>query len=478
MDSSPRSTRLPAPMQAPRLWTRASAPFILSALGLMTFIATESFAVTTVLPVAMAELDATAWYSFAFAAAIATSLAGMVVGGTWSDRSGPRPPLVVGGALFLLGLALCAAAPGPVVLIAGRALQGVGGGIDSVVLYVMIARTLPAAVRPAMFGLLTTAWLLPSLVGPVGAGLLAQLTSWRTVFAALLVGSGLALLGLLRTASAGAVDRTDRAPKRILGAKGVLALAASSLLLLLHLSAQLPGLLGPVAVVIVLGALLPVARRLLPPGTLRLRGAAQQLVALRAGFGLLSGVTGAYLTLYLQSQRGLSPTTAGLIIAVGALGWAAGAWFQARRPGGLAEHRRLILLAAPLVALGPLAALLVAAHLVPIAGIVPAYILLGAGMGVASSRTSTATLDLAPPALQGAYSSALQSGESMAIAGTMAVMAALLTLGRSAEGAYVLVYLVLTVVAVLLVLVAARTRSTGAPGIGDAGADAAWGGTA
>lgn len=199
LDPSPDST---TPEPAARLWTRETAPFILSALALMSLIAVEAFAVTTVLPVAMADLEATSWYSLAFAATIATGLTGMVVGGTWSDRSGPRPPLLVGGALFLAGLVLCAAAPGPALFILGRVLQGIGGGIDSVVLYVLIARLIPAAARPAMFGLLTTAWLLPSLVGPVGAGLLAQLTTWRTVFVVILVGSALALAGLLRSARA------------------------------------------------------------------------------------------------------------------------------------------------------------------------------------------------------------------------------------------------------------------------------------
>ncbi|MGP9537130.1 MFS transporter [Brachybacterium sp. AOP43-C2-M15] len=450
-----------------RLWTRATTPFILSALALMSFIAIEAFAVTTVLPVAMADLEATSWYSFAFAATIATALVGMVVGGTWSDRSGPLPPLLAGGTLFLLGLALCALAPGPSVFILGRALQGVGGGIDSVVLYVMIARTIPAPARPAMFGLLTTAWLLPSLLGPVGAGLLAQLTTWRTVFAAILAGSALALAGLLRTARTAPADDADGSAdgaSRILGRPGLLALAASGLLLVLHVMSRLPGLLAPVVVLGGLVALVPVARGLLPPGTLHLRGPAQQMVVLRAGFGVLSVVTNAYLTLYLQSQRGLTPTAAGLILAAGAGGWAFGAWLQARWPSSLSEHRRQILRAAPLVALGPLAALLLTLHLVPVGVIVPASVLLGMGMGIASSRTSTATLDLAPVREQGAYSSALQSGESMAVAAATAVMATVLALRGGDESAYVLVYLALTAVAGLLILLAFRTRGAGAAG--------------
>ena len=119
----------------------------------MTFIAFESFAVTTVLPVAVADLGDTGWYSFAYAATITTALIGMVVGGNWADRSGPRTPLVVGGSLFLLGLMLNVAAVDITTFIMGRLLQGIGGGIDSVILYVLIARHIPERSRPHMFGL-------------------------------------------------------------------------------------------------------------------------------------------------------------------------------------------------------------------------------------------------------------------------------------------------------------------------------------
>ena len=60
-------------LAAERLWSRGTRPVVAATLGLMTAIAVESFAVTTVLPVVAAELDATAWYSLAFAATITTA---------------------------------------------------------------------------------------------------------------------------------------------------------------------------------------------------------------------------------------------------------------------------------------------------------------------------------------------------------------------------------------------------------------------
>ena len=465
-DAPQLAPEIPATTPAPpRLWSARSAPFIIGAFLQMTFIAVEAFAVTTVLPGAMAELDAENWYSLAFAATISTSLVGMVVGGNWSDRSGPRPPLAVGGGLFLLGLALCVLAPGAATFIAGRLLQGIGGGIVSVVLYVLIARIIPAPARPAMFGLLTTAWLVPSMAGPVVAGALAQLLTWRAVFALILVGSGLALLVLLRVARAGGgpMDEAARATA-IVGRTGRLSLLAAGVLVLLHLGAQTGGLRALLLVGAGLAALALVARTLLPPGTLRLRGAAQRLVALRAGFGVSSAVPDVYLTLYLQSERGLSPTAAGLILAVGALGWASGSFVQTRRPSTSADHRLLIVLAAPLVAAAPVGALLLVTGLVPVPLVVLTALLKGVGMGIASARVATATLDLAPPAEQGGYSSALQSGEAMAVAASTAVMAVVLSVLGAGAGGFVGVYLLLAAVAVGTVLIAARTpRSVAVP---------------
>lgn len=149
-----------------RLWTGRTWFFIVTAMVLETCIAFEAFATTTILPVAMVDLGGERWYSLAYAATISTALVGMAIGGSWSDRSGPRPPLVVGVSVLLLGIALCVIASDPASFIVGRLLQGIGGGAVGVVLYVLIARIIDPPARPAMFGLLTTAWLLPSMLAP------------------------------------------------------------------------------------------------------------------------------------------------------------------------------------------------------------------------------------------------------------------------------------------------------------------------
>ena len=58
---------------------------------------------------------------------------GQVAGGTISDQQGRRVPVIVGGVLCSLGALVCVFAPNIGVLVAGRLLQGFGGGVAAVV---------------------------------------------------------------------------------------------------------------------------------------------------------------------------------------------------------------------------------------------------------------------------------------------------------------------------------------------------------
>ncbi|GAA2170584.1 MFS transporter [Agrococcus versicolor] len=443
---------------AVRLWTRARGAFVVSVLALMTCIAFESFAISTVLPTAMRDLAGSEWYSLAYAATITTALVGMVVGGNWADRSGTRRPLIVGGALFVFGLALCALAPSAATFIVGRLLQGIGGGIDSVVLYVLIAQRVPPGPRAKMFGLLTTAWLLPSMVGPVIAGILTQLADWRAVFGLVLVGAAAALAGLLLATRTGTPEQGG-STRTVLGRRGAFTTVAALLLLALHLGSQLPMPYVALAVATAVIALVIVViiGRVLPPGTLRLRGAPQRLVALRAMLGATVTATDVYLTLYLQSERGFAPTTAGLVIAIGAVGWALGAWLQARVGESAHMQVRLIRIAAILVLVGPTSVLFLTLGHAPVAMTVAGCVVMGVGMGMAYPRISAATLTLARSDEQGAYSSALQAGEGMASAGMLAVVAAVLAATPPGQS-FPIVYAALTITGCAAALVSVRLR--------------------
>lgn len=409
-----------------RLWAPGTRSLLVGVLGLMTCIAFESFAVTTALPVVVRDLSADRWYALAFAATLTTGLIGMTVGGGWADRRGPARPLFFGGLAFLLGIGLCVAAPGIGVFVLGRMLQGVGGGIDSVVLYVIIARGVPAELRSRVFGLLTAAWLLPSVAGPLLTGILVEVLHWRAVFALVLAGAAASLLVL-----AGSARRlpSDPAPGRVLDRRVLWSVAAMASVVGLHVAGQrqLPELVaGTVLSVVVL---VVAAARLTPGGTLRARAGIPRWVALRGLLGGTVTVTDVYLALHLQHGLGHSPTLSGLVVAVGAFGWALGAWVQGRRDEGASGRPFPLWPAAVLVLCGPVAVLGLVGGVLPLTGVALGCVLMGTGMGIAYPRISSTVLSLSAPDEQGSNSSALQVFDSLSTSALLGVAGAVLSAG-------------------------------------------------
>jgi MFS family permease len=160
-------------------------PYALATVGswsLVFLAAFESLAVTTVMPVVAADLDGQALYSLAFSATVAAGIVGTVAAGAWADRRGPTVPLIGAIAVFTAGLVVAGTARSMQIFVAGRFLQGLGAGAQTVALYVVIAKVYPARLHTRLFGAFAAAWVLPSLVGPFAAGLVAEAFSWHWVF--------------------------------------------------------------------------------------------------------------------------------------------------------------------------------------------------------------------------------------------------------------------------------------------------------
>ncbi|MEV3971004.1 MFS transporter [Streptomyces sp. NPDC050698] len=151
-------------------------------VSVVLLIAFEATAVGTAMPVAARELDGVSLYAFAFSGYFTTSLFGMVLSGQWSDRRGPLGPLTTGIASFAAGLLLSGTAGTMWVFILGRAVQGFGGGLVIVALYVVVGRAYPERLRPAIMAAFAASWVLPSIVGPLAAGTVTEQLGWRWVF--------------------------------------------------------------------------------------------------------------------------------------------------------------------------------------------------------------------------------------------------------------------------------------------------------
>ncbi|MGC4977764.1 MFS transporter [Streptomyces sp. DT199] len=438
-------------------------------VSVVLLIAFEATAVGTAMPVAARELDGVSLYAFAFSGYFTTSLFGMVLSGQWSDRRGPLGPLTTGIASFGAGLLLSGTAGTMWVFILGRAVQGFGGGLVIVALYVVVGRAYPERLRPAIMAAFAASWVLPSIVGPLAAGTVTEQLGWRWVFVGIPVlvvfPLALALPQIRRRASgparhtaaesaaaqsadlpvpaertavadrpvtpdpAGTTDRSappadppappaDRpAPpadppatfdrRRIRLALGI-SLGAG----LLQYAAQdlrplslLPGAVG-------VALLVPAVLGLLPRGTYRAARGLPSVVLLR---GVAAGsfiAAESFVPLMLVTQRGLSPTLAGFSLAAGGGTWALGSWVQSR--SRVEPYReRLTTVGMLLVAVAVAAAPSVLIESVPVWTLAVAWAFGCFGMGLVISSTSVLLLKLSAPEEAGTNSAALQISDGL-----------------------------------------------------------------
>jgi len=387
--------------------------------------------VATAMPVVAADLDAVREYGLAFSLFLTALLLGVVVSGGWSDARGPSWPVRVGLVTFGGGLIVSGVAGSLFVLLVGRALAGLGGGLLVVALYVVIAEVYPTAVQPRVFSYLSAGWVLPSLVGPALSGWLAQEVSWRAVFLLvppLTVPPTLALLPKLRGlgpappagADGGLEGLSVRA--RVLSGVGLSVGVAVVQWGLQALSETPDGGAGSgagparvavvVAVVAALALVVVTLPRLLPRGTLRLARGLPTAVAMRGLFAATFFGAETFIPLMLVTHRGLRPTEAGLVLSAGAIGWTTGAIVQARPWMRMPRHWMLFT-GGTLIGVGQCALVSVVRPGVPAWVAIPCWVLTALGMGLGMSTTSVLTLRYSAPGEQGRNSSGLQLSDSL-----------------------------------------------------------------
>ena len=445
------------------LWARDRRATTVGLLLLITMAAFEAMSVGTAMPTMVAELHGQSLYSWPFTAFLAASVIGTVLSGRLSDTRGPRLPLLGGPVIFGAGLLVAGAAPTMEVLLAGRVLQGLGAGVQIVGVYVLIAQAYPERDRPAAFGAVSAAWVVPALVGPTIAGLVTEHASWRWVFFGLapfvLLGVVL-LVPLVRTLPARGADQEQSTRRGVI----VASVAAGAGLSALTWAAQHPSLATAPLAVAGLVLLAPALRRLLPSGTLIAARGLPTVVLVR---GLLTGAffaVEAYLPLTLTAVHGASPALAGLPLTVGALGWSAASALQGRYPDYPRE--RLLRLGFLLLSVG-LAGTTVAAFAAPPYWLVlPVWTVAGAGMGLAMPSVSVRLLELSPPADRGFNSAALQIWDLLLSAACIGFGGVLLVAVASAAEptpAVVALNLLMAALALAGALLASRTAVSNGP---------------
>jgi MFS family permease len=405
----------PARPEEMRLLSRRYLPFLIAAVSLVTLAAFENRATSTILPTIARDLSGLSLFGAATAAPLVSYVVGVSVAGLWADRRGPVPVLVTGIVAFTLSAALAALSPSMGVFVVIRLAAGVAEGVLDIGLTVMVARAIPPDLRPRLFSLYAAAWVLPSLVGPSIAGLVAEHVNWRAVFLIAVV--AMPPMGLLLRPAMRSVGRLGQAPAspdapsgRTTVTSAVAAAVAMGAITLSGSMFSAHGVLTAVAVALALAGiwlLVPTLRRLLPEGVAVLRRGAPALIAVSALTSAAFWTPGAFLPLMLSTVHGMSPAGAGLSLTLTGVSWAAGSqaaarpWIQHRTtPAGRIQCGLL------LIAGGVVGTVLLSLEVVPVWAGLTAWAVSGTGMGVTSNTLATTLLELAPAARQGHYQAA------------------------------------------------------------------------
>ncbi|MEO5964852.1 MAG: MFS transporter [Candidatus Limnocylindrales bacterium] len=425
-----------APARTADLFTPARRGMTLGLVSTITLVALESLAIGTVMPIVAGELGDLQLYGWVYTAFFLGNLLGIVLAGGALDRLPLHRPFAAGLVLFGLGLLIGGLAPSMPILVLARFIQGLGGGAVAPTAYVAIGRLLPQHLQPRMFAMLSTAWVVPGIIGPSIAAVVGELASWRWVFLGLvplLLISGTVAVTALRRVSApipeaehlAAQSTFRRLPSALLAAGGAGVLVAG-------LTAQdILYVIGGAAIGAAL--LIPAFRNLTPRGTLLLAIGVPAAVALRGvmTFAFFSG--DAYLPLLLQTWRGTPATLTGLVFTATTIAWTAGTWFQARRIDRWGP-RRFTALGFGCIAAGALLTIPVVLRTVPPEITIVTWILPGVGMGFMYSAVTLVVLQRSSAAEQGSASSALQLSDILGTALGTGVAGSITAAGERAGG--------------------------------------------
>jgi MFS family permease len=380
----------------------------------ISLVALESLAIGTVLPKVSDDLGGVSLYGWVFSAFFLGTMVGIVVAGQSADRLGAAPGFTLGLSLFALGLLVGSLAPNMFVLVLARAVQGFGAGAVPAIGYVAIGRSYPESLRPRMFAVLSSAWVVPGLLGPTLATLVEHAFGWRAVFGGLLpfvLVAGVLTLPALRPIGPGAPEDVD--PTEASRLPDALRVAGGAAAVLAGLGNHVPVL---AVVLVVAGAIVagPAYLRLVPPGTVRARPGLPAAVLARGVLTFSFFAADAYVPLALHEVRHLSTGWIGVSVTLTTLTWTSGAWLQERLVAGVGA-RRLVIVGHAIILLGIALTALILWRQVPVAFGFVGWSVGGLGIGLSYASISVTVLREAPPGREGAVTSGLQLTDQLGV---------------------------------------------------------------
>ena len=398
------------------IWDKSHRSLTLGSIIAVTIVAFQGLAMATVAPTVADDLNGNSLYGWIFSAFILAQIMGTVIGGQEVDRRPPAHVFIVAIGIFATGCLIAGSAPSIFVLLLGRALQGFGAGATFSCVYAIISSVYEDHLRPAMLAAMSSAWIIPSLIGPALAGLIADHFGWRFVFFGLLpilLGSVFLTMPIFLKLEPPTVDPEQGTGSNRVVQAVVLACGTGLMLAGFDLG---PWPVAAVTIVAGLALVVPMLKALLPAGTFSARPMVPAAIVARATCSAAFLITETYMVRALKEFGGVSATIAGIVITAGSLTWTLGSFVQARwdRTGG-AGTRPLRILTGSLLLLVSVSSVFVSIALFNHISIEVALIVwMGAGLGIGIAYTTATTIAFAfaPKGEDGKVSSSLLLGEN------------------------------------------------------------------
>ena len=366
--------------------------FVVLALMLaVSLAALDATVVGTVMPTIAGELGGLRLFSWVFSIYLLTSTVTVPIYGKLADLYGRKPILSFGIALFLVGSVLCGVAQSMEMLIACRAVQGLGAGAVLPIAITVIGDLFSIEERAKIQGFFSGVWGVTGIAGPAVGGLITDNIGWPWAFF-INVPFGLAAMALI------AVYYSEKLEKRphVLDYWGALLLSGAIVALLIALlqggetygwtGVETISLFATSAILLVLFVLQEnrATEPVIPLSLFRNRIILVSSLAVFVAGGVMFGVS-SYVPLFEQAVFGGSATEAGLVLAPMSIAWVLSAMVSGKMiirsgyyPAALIGGISLFLGSALLLGLTPDTTIWIAV----VAGAV-----LGVGMGFMSNST-------------------------------------------------------------------------------------------
>lgn len=401
----------------------------------VTTVAFEGLGVTTIAPKVAQSLNAIHYYGWIFSAFLLSQIIGTMVIGQQIDKNGVYKSFIVAILIFVTGIVIAATSFNIYMLIGGRAFQGFGAGALLTCVYSSITISYPDSLRTKILAAFSSAYILPALIGPYIAGLLAENLSWRFVFWLVLpfivlsVCLTLPLFRKLQTENTNASSTKRGKYKEIYAI--LLTLGTGLLLAGLGFLPYWKGIVISVAGVLIM---IQPLRKLLPEGALVVRKGLPATIVTRGLFVACYYAVESYVVLALANVKGLSADVAGLIVAAGAISWSIAAWLQSKldeQDHGKGRKQRVMIGVAFMIVGVALVITVIGISGNGIVLAVFSQILTGFGIGLAHPTTGAIALQHAEDGDAGSISANIQFIDAFSPALSIGLGGALITISET-----------------------------------------------